>query len=90
MSTAPLSLDRADEHVDSEIRTTAEVGHPLWFAGRLGAVAAPALINLNHPANYVHWHFFQMSVANVVVVVLMIAVFVAALLLPFRRRERQR
>ena len=23
-----------------------------------------AIFNLNHPATYVHWHFFQMSVAE--------------------------
>jgi hypothetical protein len=42
-----------------------------------------AIFNLNHRAPYVHWHFFQMSVSNIVVIVLMIVVFVAAILLPF-------
>ena len=51
---------------------------------------APAVFDLNNPAHYVHWHFFQMSVANVVVILLMIAVFVAAIMLPFPRRERER
>ncbi len=46
-----------------------------------------ALINLNGPAHYIHWHFFQMSVANVVVIVLMIVVFIAAILIPFPKRE---
>lgn len=46
-----------------------------------------ALFDLSHPAHYVHWHFFQMSVANVVVILLMIAVFAAAILIPFRRGE---
>jgi hypothetical protein len=50
---------------------------------------APAVFNLDHPARYVHWHFFQMSVANVVVILLMIAVFVAAILLPFPSRNRR-
>jgi hypothetical protein len=50
---------------------------------------APALFNLDHPARYVHWHFFQMSVANVVVIVLMIVVFVAAILIPFPGRGRR-
>ena len=50
---------------------------------------APAIFNLDQPAHYVHWHFFQMSVANVVVILLMIAVFVAAILLPFPHRGRQ-
>ncbi|MGB7588665.1 MAG: hypothetical protein WBM00_08155 [Solirubrobacterales bacterium] len=47
-----------------------------------------ALVDLSHPAHYLHWHFFQMSVANVVVILLMIVVFVAAILIPFPRRER--
>ena len=42
-----------------------------------------AIVNLNHHASYVHWHFFQMSVSNVVVIVLMVIVFVAAILAPF-------
>ena len=50
---------------------------------------APAVFDLNGPAHYVHWHFFQMSVANIVVILLMIAVFVAAILLPFPHRGRQ-
>ena len=49
--------------------------HPL-----LGAV-----VNLNHPAHYVHWHFFQMSVANIGVIVAMLIVFVLAIALPFPR-----
>ena len=49
------------------------------------AAAIGALVNLSHPARYVHWHFFQMSVANVVVIVLMIVVFWLAILIPFRR-----
>jgi hypothetical protein len=60
-----------------------------------GGVIAPvvptvlaALFDLSDPARYLHWHFFQMSVANVVVIVLMIAVFVAAIFIPFPKRER--
>ncbi len=48
-----------------------------------------ALFNLNNPAHYVHWHFFQMSVPNVIVIVLMIVVFVAAIALPFPTRYRE-
>lgn len=48
--------------------------------------AVVRVVNLDHAPRYVHWHFFQMSVTNVVVIVLMIAVFVAAILLPFPRR----
>jgi hypothetical protein len=53
-----------------------------------------AVFNLNHPAHVVHWHFFQMSVANIVVIALMLIVFVLALVLPFpgaaRREEARR
>jgi hypothetical protein len=42
-----------------------------------------AVFNLNHPAHYVHWHFIQISVPNVIVIGLMIVVFFAAILLPF-------
>ena len=45
-----------------------------------------AIFDLNHPAHTVHWHFFQMSVANVVVIVVMLVVFVLAVLVPFPRR----
>jgi hypothetical protein len=42
-----------------------------------------AIVNLNHHASYVHWHFFQMSVSNIVVIVLMVIVFAVAVLAPF-------
>jgi hypothetical protein len=44
-------------------------------------VAAP--VNLNHPGTYIHWGFVLISLANLVVIVIMVALFVAALLLPF-------
>ncbi len=47
-----------------------------------------ALINLNRAPRYVHWHFFQMSVANISVIVLMILVFVLAIALPFPARRK--
>jgi hypothetical protein len=54
----------------------------------VGPPVLAALFDLSHPARYLHWHFFQMSVANFVVILLMIAVFVAAIAIPFPRRER--
>jgi hypothetical protein len=42
-----------------------------------------AIFNLNHPAHTVHWHFFTMSVSNIIVIVLMLIVFVLAIALPF-------
>jgi hypothetical protein len=47
-----------------------------------------ALVNLNGSGDYIHWGFIQLSVANFVVIVLMLVVFVLAILLPFPRRKR--
>ncbi len=44
-----------------------------------------SLINLNRPGHYIHWGFIQISVANLVVIGLMVVVFLAAILIPFRR-----
>ena len=49
-----------------------------------------AVFNLNHPAHVVHWHFFQMSVANIVVIVLMLVVFALAIALPLPGRAERR
>ncbi len=61
--------------------------------GRLGvlgqALSSPP-VNLNHPGHYLHWGVIQVSVANLVVVIAMIVVFVAALLLPFPGGRRSR
>ncbi len=46
-----------------------------------------AIFSLDHPANTVHWHFFSMSVANVVVIVLLLVVFAVAILAPFPGRR---
>lgn len=48
-----------------------------------------AVFDLNEPAHIVHWHFFQMSVANIVVIVAMLAVFALALVVPFPGAERR-
>jgi hypothetical protein len=40
-------------------------------------------IDLNHQGTYLNWGVVHISVANLVVVVVMIVLFVAALLLPF-------
>lgn len=42
-----------------------------------------APVNLNHPGHYVHWGVIQISVANLVVIGIMIALFVLALVIPF-------
>ena len=48
------------------------------FVGVMGAV-----FNLNHPAHTVDWEFIHLSLANVVVIGMMLLVFVLAIVLPF-------
>ncbi|MFF4541915.1 hypothetical protein [Streptomyces aureus] len=50
-------------------------------------LAAPS--DLNGTGHYLHWGVVQISVANLVVIALMIVVFVAALLLPFPHGRRR-
>jgi len=38
---------------------------------------------LNHPATYLKWGWFQISVSNLIVIVLMLALFAAAILIKF-------
>jgi hypothetical protein len=80
LSSRHRSASRGD--ADDEVEPRERLGPWRWLP-------APAVFDINDPAHYVHWHFFQMSVANVVVILLMIAVFVAAILLPFPRRARE-
>jgi hypothetical protein len=49
-----------------------------------------AVFDLNHAPHVVHWHFFQMSVANIVVIGVMLVVFVLAIALPFPGAARRR
>jgi hypothetical protein len=58
---------------------------PVNPTGVLGAI-----VNLNHPAHTVDWSFIHLSVANVVVIVLMLIVFVLAIVLPFPGAARRR
>lgn len=53
-------------------------------------VGLDAPINLNHPGHYVHWGVIQISVANLVVIAVMIAIFAAAFLLPFPKGRNRR
>ncbi|MHB8329010.1 MAG: hypothetical protein ACYDD6_05200 [Acidimicrobiales bacterium] len=50
----------------------------------------PALVDLNHPGHYLHWGFVQLSAANAIVIVIMVAVFVLAVLIPFHTSRRDR
>src|SRR5260370_17158043 len=65
---------RAD--LEAQVRTFALAGH------------ASAAINLNQPGSYVTWNVFTISVANLVLIAVMVVIFGAALLLPFPGRHR--
>jgi hypothetical protein len=58
------------------LTTTALAGH------------APVAINLNQPGTYLHWNVFNVSVANLVLIAVMVVIFGVALLLPFPGRHR--
>jgi hypothetical protein len=49
----------------------------------LAIAAIGAIVNLNHPAHIIEWHFIKLTVSNVIVIGLMFIAFFAALLLPF-------
>ena len=47
------------------------------------SAVAMASVDLNHTGHYVHWGVIQISVANLVVIGVMVLLFVLAVLLPF-------
>ncbi len=47
----------------------------------------PVAIDLNQPGSYLNWNIFTISVANLVLIAVMVAIFGAALLLPFPGRH---
>jgi Cytochrome b(N-terminal)/b6/petB len=49
---------------------------------------AGSVINLNSPGHYLTWSVFQVSVANLVVIGVMVVIFGLALLIPFPDRHR--
>ena len=57
-------------------------------------VGLPALhrsiVNLDGLGHYVHWHFIQISVANLIVIISMLSVFVLAIAIPFPRHGSKR
>jgi hypothetical protein len=55
------------------------------IVGTLGSVLA---VGLNGKPYYIHWGWFQISATNLIVIIAMILVLVAAIALPFPRRRR--
>jgi hypothetical protein len=51
--------------------------------------AGPLAVNLNQPGSFLHWSIFYVSVANLVLIAVMVVIFGAALLLPFPKGHRQ-
>ncbi len=49
-----------------------------------------ALVDLSHTGHYLHWGWIQISVANALVILAMVVVFVLALLIPFRPGRNKR
>jgi hypothetical protein len=47
------------------------------------AEAGSGPINMNQPGTYLHWSIFQVSVANLAIIAVMVVIFGVALLLPF-------
>jgi hypothetical protein len=48
-----------------------------------------AVFNLSHPGHFIHWHWINLSVANVIVIGLMIVTFIAAILIPFPKHKTE-
>ncbi len=51
--------------------------------GEIGHSPSMLAVGLNGTGYYIHWGFVQLSLANLVVIALMLVVFVLALVLPF-------
>lgn len=55
-----------------------------------GTALFAALVHLGGAGKYIHWGFVQISLANLIVIAVMIVLFVAAIALPFPRHETRR
>ncbi len=63
------------------------MSHTSVFGG-INLVAA--LVNLGGTGKYISWGAVQISLANLIVILVMIVLFVAAIVLPFPRHETRR
>ncbi len=46
-----------------------------------------SLINLNHPDHYFHWSFVSISLANLIIIAIMLVIFGLAIILPFPKAK---
>lgn len=51
--------------------------------GALPQAPGMLAVGLNGTGYYIHWGFIQLSLANLIVIALMVVAFIAALFLPF-------
>src|SRR5215469_13301991 len=56
---------------------------PSVLAHAAGGAARPLALDLNGPGTYLHWSFIDISLANLIVIAVMIVIFGAALLIRF-------
>ena len=56
---------------------------------RVVALQLAAVFNLDSPGTYLHWGFIQISLANFLVIVVMVIVFFAAILIPMKRHHKE-
>jgi Cytochrome b(N-terminal)/b6/petB len=65
------------------------VGMPRWhMTGFVSQPLRPLAIDINQPSTLLHWSIFEVTVANLVLIAVMVVIFGAALLLPFPRGDR--
>jgi|HubBroStandDraft_6_1064221.scaffolds.fasta_scaffold1434031_1 hypothetical protein len=62
----------------------------LFIGARMSLRVMAALVPLNTLGHYIHWHWIDISVANFIVIALMVVTFTVALLAPFPGRRRRR
>jgi hypothetical protein len=53
------------------------------------AAALASAVDLDRPGHYLHWWVIQISVANLVIIGLMVVVFALALVVPFPKPRQQ-
>jgi hypothetical protein len=58
------------------------------MTGSVGPQFQASPINMNSPSTLLHWSIFQVTVANLVLIAVMVVIFGAALLLPFPHGRR--
>ena len=56
---------------------------------RVMVIPFASVVNLNQPGHYLHWSTFTVSVANLVIIAVMVIIFGLALLLPFPKGHRE-